>query len=70
MIRDNIALLGNYKLLKKFCKICKRTDHFINSCPIVYFQIDKNLLIAKQNFSQIQPRETGFKESCYEFMSN
>lgn len=52
----------NYNFeLGVFCFSCFRTDHSVFTCPYIHFNVDREHLILKQNYSEKQIRREKFR---------
>ena len=55
-IKDRIKLYGNYDYLFIKCYSCNQRNHLVDSCPLVHRKVIKDIVLARNNYSEDQKR--------------
>ena len=63
MIKDQIKIYKNYDIFHSFCPSCFNKNHLISECPLINYIPNRNFIIDKLNYSNIQQRTPNKKIS-------
>ncbi|KAL4463448.1 hypothetical protein ABPG73_016411 [Tetrahymena malaccensis] len=63
MIQEKINIHGNLNCLYLKCYSCKKLGHLASNCPATHAFFDKQFIFLKNNFSEIQERQTSYKRA-------